>query len=129
MPDSPVDESLRLITELRRSADRLNRLLELASKGRYLAVAPLLKKDPGIVTTFIEEARLAAAIDADQLLTVLHEAIDESKLRFQLDFEAACRQRGWEVGGQWPTYILGGILSVRVDLRTQRIAIGDRSLP
>jgi hypothetical protein len=129
MPDSRVDESLRVVTELRRSTDRLNRLLELASKGRYLAIAPMLKKDPGIVTNFIQEARVAAAIDADQLLTVLQEAIDESKLRFQHDFEEACKQRGWEVGGQWPTYILGGILSVRVDLRTQRITIGARSLP
>lgn len=117
------------MTALRRSSDRLMKLLELASKGRYLAIAPLLKRDPGIVTNFVKEAQMAAGINSDQLLTVLQEAIDESKLRFQLDFEAACTRRGWDVGGQWPTYILGGVLSVRIDLRAQRITIGARSLP
>src|SRR5260370_33102982 len=94
MPDSKVDESLRAMTALRRSADHLSKLLELASKGRYLAIAPFLKRDPTVVTNLVEAAGSVARIDADQLLTFLQEGIDESKLRLQLDFETAADQRG-----------------------------------
>ncbi len=129
MPDSTLDESLRAMTELHRSGDRLIKLLELANKGRYLAVAPLLKRDSTVITNLVEAAGRVASIDADQLMTLLQEGIDESKLRFQLDFETALAQRGWKADGQWPTYVLGGTIPVRVDLRTQRITIGTRSLP
>jgi hypothetical protein len=129
MPDSTPDKSLRAMTALHRSGDRLIKLLELASKGRYLAVAPLLKRDPTVFTRLVEAAGKVASIDPDQLVILLQEGIDESKLRFQLDFETALAQRGWKADGQWPTYVLGGSIPVRVDLRTQRITIGTRSLP
>jgi hypothetical protein len=129
MADSTLDGSLRAMTALHRSGDRLVRLLELASKGRYLAVAPLLKRDPTVFADVVEAAGKVASIDPDQLVKLVQERIDESKLRFQLDFETALAQRGWKADGQWPTYVLGGTIPVRVDLRTQRITIGTRSLP
>jgi hypothetical protein len=116
------------MTALQRSGDRLIKLLELASKGKYLAVAPLLKKDPSVITSLVEAAGRVATVDTDQLMILLREGIDESKLRFQIDFETALAQRGWKADGQWPTYVLGGTIPVRVDLRTQRITIGTRSL-
>ena len=67
MPDSTVDESLRAMTALRRSADHLSKLLELASKGRYLAIAPFLKRDPTVVTSLVEAAGSVARIDAEMI--------------------------------------------------------------
>lgn len=109
----------------RQAIDKVRKVVEQASQGKALLVAPNLAKISEQIGSLNRATAHLGAVEPGAIESALQDAVAEARLRVERDFEEAVRSRGWALGGQWPNYTVEHLVRVRFDTNQQSTLVGS----
>lgn len=124
-------KSLRIkLEQLQKDLNQYVKALVAAVEGRHFDANGVLATGRGLRQRLAEDLSSAAAdIGATQLEAQVEEALRTARLYYREELERELDRAGIARAGQWPTYVLGNLVHLSLDLDRGVATLDRKKLP
>lgn len=124
-----AEEIASLMSETREKIDYYLRLMKAISLGHYYDAYQLLKRSPDISLKLAELlSKSAIEMRSLPLESNLQEVVKRLRLHYHEDLENEFDKLSIRRSGQWPSYVLGDVLRLRIDLQRGVATLENKKL-
>lgn len=118
-----------LMSETKERIDYCLRLMKAISLGHYYDAYQLLKRSPDINLKLAELlSKSAIEMRSLPLESNLQEVVKKLRLHYHEDLENEFNKFSIRRSGQWPSYVLGDVLRLRIDLQRGVATLENKKL-
>jgi hypothetical protein len=115
--DRELKQLLLVLEGLKKEMDRYLRVAAAGAEERYLDAAQVMKRAPNITQRLLESlAASTSAVQAFPLESNVRDAAKRVRLYYHETLERCFYQAALKHSGQWPSYVVGDVVRLHVDL-------------
>ena len=128
-PNTALNLAVEELRHLKRLLSRALAVLNSGMGGKVFGLGPEAQTGRRELRRLGEELqRVAAAEIIEHAEEAFAHIVSDAKLRYKENLELALRAEGIQFSGEWPSYLLNNVLSLRVDLADEVVSIGKKHL-
>jgi len=124
-----VDDAKRELVALRKQLDSAIKALEAACTGHIFASAAMRRRNGGMKQVAAQLRGLLSSESLDKAETELENIAADAKAGYRTSLERALSSTGWDVAREWPSYLIERVVELKIDFRTERAKVGQKTLP
>lgn len=129
MSEEVLNSLAQQVTALKRQLDLYVKAATAAADGHYLDAEQLLRKSSNVSRALKRALRDAdTSVGAVELESIIFERSNEARRQLRTNYELEMQQAQLAWSGEWPSYIVQGVVRVSVDVIRGDSTVDGRAL-